>query len=354
MASGDQGGASEKVLEFIRAAKAQGMDDDFVTRLLRHNGWSERAIFQTYSSYYGERLQQPVPSRGAGIENARHAFFYLLAFITLGTWTFALGNLFYVLIDRMLHDPLAADYTADYVRANISFDLAAIIIAFPIFLWMMWIIQHEATQRPEVLDSGVRKWLTYLALVVTASSLIGDAVVFLQDFLNGSLTQAFILKSVVLVAIAGGVFVYYLGAVRAETATVRRDQIFAGVAIVAVCISIGIGFLQNGTPLAQRESAFDQRRVNDLQQIASLLRDSWTANGKHQLPSKLDALFVNRTRLLDPQTHHAYTYHTYSGPRYRLCAVFETSNLNDPGNDAWRHAAGLTCFNRDASAPGES
>ncbi|MDQ6931252.1 MAG: hypothetical protein M3126_11385, partial [Candidatus Eremiobacteraeota bacterium] len=102
--------SNEAVLEFIRAAKNQNINDDFAFRLLRHNGWSERTIFSAYSSYYAEVLKQPVPLRGAGIESARHAFFYLLAFITLSTWAFALGNLFYVFVDRMLRDPLTSTF----------------------------------------------------------------------------------------------------------------------------------------------------------------------------------------------------------------------------------------------------
>lgn len=339
---------NENLLEFIAAAKAQGVEDEFVLRLLRQNGWSERAVLRAYSSYYGAALKRPIPVRGAGIENARHAFFYLLAFITLGTWAFALGNLFYVFVDMMLKDPLTASYMADSWRINITYDMAAVIVAFPIFLWMMWIVQHEAMSRPEVLDSGVRKWLTYLSLVITASCLIGDGVAFLQQFLNGSLSEAFVLKSLVLITIAGGIFVYYLGAVRAEAATVRRDQVFAVIAAAAVLFGISMGFIQNGAPAARRNSAFDELRLENLREISNAVNAAWNENHKHALPSSLQPLFDTATPLRDPQTAKPYTYRILGGSRYQLCAAFDTSTMTNSDGSIWNHPAGNFCFTRDA------
>jgi uncharacterized membrane protein (DUF106 family) len=56
----------------------------------------------------------------------------------------------------------------------------------------------------------VRRWLTYLTLFVSAGVLIADLVTMVYNVLGGELTTRFVLKVLVVGAIAGGVFWYYL------------------------------------------------------------------------------------------------------------------------------------------------
>jgi hypothetical protein len=78
----------------------------------------------------------------------------------------------------------------------------------------MSFILREVESSPERLQSGVRKWLTYIALLLTAGTMIGDLVVFLTTFLQGELTLRFVLKAIVVILIAGSIFWYYLGSLR--------------------------------------------------------------------------------------------------------------------------------------------
>jgi hypothetical protein len=59
-------------------------------------------------------------------------------------------------------------------------------------------------------DSGVRRWLTYIALVIAAIIVITDGVWFIEALIRGELTMRFILDSLVLLVLGGGVFTYYL------------------------------------------------------------------------------------------------------------------------------------------------
>jgi uncharacterized protein DUF5671 len=54
--------------------------------------------------------------------------------------------------------------------------MASVAVAFPIFLIVTWAILQEAQQQPERLQSGVRKWLTYIALLLTAGGMISDLI----------------------------------------------------------------------------------------------------------------------------------------------------------------------------------
>jgi hypothetical protein len=209
----EQTSKSETIQAFIEASKAKGAADDFLVDLLREQGWAAKDIYAAFGRYYQSLTGLPVPLRAGGAgEAARDAFLYLLAFSTLGTWTIALGSLVFTYIDRWLPDPLARRaYEAPF---EVSSEMACIIVAFPIFLLVMRFVLKEVETRPEKLESGIRKWLTYIALLIAAGTVIGDLITFLTFFLQGELTARFVLKVVTVVVIAGGVFAYYLGSLK--------------------------------------------------------------------------------------------------------------------------------------------
>jgi hypothetical protein len=194
---------------FVGEAKKRGLTDEALVPLLRHNGWSERRIYETLSEYYGETLGMPPPSRSGPAENARDAFYYLLNFITLAFWTIALGQIFYTLIDRKFPDATSTGYGGSFLD-DMAAQLATVVVAFPIFLVVNGLIERRLRRRPDLRDSPVRSWLTYIALVGAALVVLGDGIWFVQAFIRGQLTIRFLLDSLVLLVIGGGVFVYYL------------------------------------------------------------------------------------------------------------------------------------------------
>jgi high-affinity Fe2+/Pb2+ permease len=60
----------------------------------------------------------------------------------------------------------------------------------------------------------VRRWLTYIALLIAAGTVIGDLIAFLTYFLQGDLTARFVLKVLTVLIVAGSVFWYYLSSLR--------------------------------------------------------------------------------------------------------------------------------------------
>ncbi len=199
------------LLEFVRAAKQHGVNDEFIVSLLGDRGWPERRVYAALSSYYAETLGMPVPSRSGQVENARDAFYYLLNFITLGFWTVALGQIFYILIARAFPDATQeAPYYAQSLRNTISWQVAVVVISFPVFVFVHTLIRRQLAARPDLYDSGVRRWLTYLALVIAAIVVLGDGFWFISALLRGELTIRFLLDSLVLLVLGGGVFLYYL------------------------------------------------------------------------------------------------------------------------------------------------
>jgi len=197
------------LMEFLRRAKAQGVSDEFVVSLLRQNGLSDRRIFRVYSAYYEGELGLPVPTKVRGTTIARDAFLYVLNFLTLGCWIVALGQIFYILIEHAFPDPATSGYTG-VLRDQIAWQVAAVIVAFPFFMFIHKLIARELKRRPDLYDSPERQRITYLALIIAAVVVITDAVWFIATLIRGELTVKFILDSLVLLVLGGGVFAYYL------------------------------------------------------------------------------------------------------------------------------------------------
>jgi len=202
---------AENLDRFIEAAKGKGASDEFLVDLLREQGWPPKAIYSAFRRRYESVTGLALPARGSDAgESARDAFLYLLAFATLATWTTALGSLLFTFIDRWFPDALAQQ-NFENSRYAVSSEMACIIVAFPVFVLVMRFILRDVERHPEKTESGVRKWLTYIALLITAGIVIGDLINFLAYFLRGELTVRFVLKSLTVMGIAGSIFWYYLG-----------------------------------------------------------------------------------------------------------------------------------------------
>jgi hypothetical protein len=96
------------------------------------------------------------------------------------------------------------------------------IVAFPVYLLTMRYITRELEIHPEKLESSVRKWLTYIALLIAAGIVVCDLITFLTYFLRGELTARFVAKVLAALVIAGGVFWYYTGSLTSR-ALVRKN-----------------------------------------------------------------------------------------------------------------------------------
>jgi len=93
-----------------------------------------------------------------------------------------------------------------------------------LYLLTMRSILREVGLHPEKLESPVRKWLSYIALLIAAGVVVGDLITFLTYFLRGELTGRFMAKTSVVLVIAGGVFWYYLGSLQRGAATRKSDE----------------------------------------------------------------------------------------------------------------------------------
>jgi len=294
-----------------------------------------------------------IPRRQGSGTAAKDAFFHLLIFSTLATWTIGLGALAFTLIDRWLADILfSSTYSPGYELYSAAESIASVLVAFPIYLLVSRAVLRDEDGHPEKLHSPVRKWLTYMALVIAACVFIGDLIAALTYFLRGEITSRFLAKALVVLVISGGTFFYYFGGLRqSERLEARgkwsRDRWMAGISAVAVAVMVILGFVRVGSPSTQRTMRADARRTQDLYQLSEKIRAFW--NSTHKLPEHLDEL--QDVVLADPITRAGYEYHLKDESKYELCATFAMSSQQNEAikrTSAWSHIAGRQCFPFDA------
>lgn len=327
----------EDLRTFIESAKTAGASDSFLATLLEEFGWPKKEIWLAFGDYYARLTGMPVPRRPTGVESAKDAFFYLLAFSTLATWTWALGSMMFTFINKWFPDGVynIAVWNGDY---NVASEMASIFVAFPLYMLVMRMIVRAADEQPEKLDSGVRKWLTYIALLIAAGCLIGDLITFLNFLLRGEVTARFFWKVMVVLAISGGVFGYYLRSLRAYDAI--RNRVYGSAAATCAIAAIAIGFLHLGPPSNQRALAADNRREYDLRNIASILRS------RKQLPATLSEAGITSR---DPESKVPYEFRVLSQNGYELCATFALGF--EENNDVfWSHPAGRHCYSLNTAS----
>lgn len=203
----------DQLLSFIEAAKANGATDEFLYSLLRSQGWASTVLYRAFAQHYAARTGMQVPVRRGIVEGARDAFLHMLSFGTLGTWTVALGSLLFDFINLKVPDPVSFYRYTDN-RYSVASNLASLIVAFPVYILVMRTVLIDMARYPEKLDSAIRRWLTWFALLIASSIVIGDLITFLNYFIRGELTLRFFLKVLVVGGLAGAVVTYYLASLR--------------------------------------------------------------------------------------------------------------------------------------------
>ena len=205
---------NDELTGFVRDALGRGLSRAQIDDALRQAGWRSEQIGTALSAYAAVDFPVPVPRPRPSL-SAREAFMYLLQFSTLYTVAYNLGSLLFQFVNRALPDPADGPYqefTANAIRWSVS----ALIVAFPVFIWVSSLNRRGVRADPAVRTSPVRRWLTYLTLFGAACTLIGDVMSLVYSALGGELTARFILKVLIVGAIAGTIYWYYLSDLRAD------------------------------------------------------------------------------------------------------------------------------------------
>ena len=213
--------ADLKLVTFVESALRAGQPRDAVRAALEKAGWSKDQVVDALAHYADVAFAVPVPRPRAQV-SARDAFWYLLMFGTLYSSAFYLDDLLFGFINLAYPDDLNYSDRTQFVERSIRWGTAAVIVSFPVFLFAAWRTGKEVAADPTRRNSAIRKWLTYMTLLVAAAALVSDGITLVYNLLSGDITTRFILKVVVVAVIAGAGFGYYTWSIRADDRALGR------------------------------------------------------------------------------------------------------------------------------------
>lgn len=290
---------------------------------------------------------------------AKDFFLHLGTMVGLYASAIAFVNLLFSVINKAY--PQITQYYYYNAAPNISFPVATLIIVFPIFILLSWLLGHEYALDPLKKGSWVRRWGIYITLFISGLILVGDLVATLYKFLDGQeLTIGFILKALVVLGVTALIFGYYVQDIREKIPSWRK-KFWAVFTSIVIIVAIVLGFSVIGSPRTQRLIRYDDQKVQDLQNIQWQIIGYWQRKGS--IPTALTDIndpFSSYTLPVDPQTKVAYEYKKTGDLSFELCVEFNRESQNENYLDQnmvtpvepygkienWQHGAGRQCFSR--------
>jgi hypothetical protein len=289
-------------------------------------------------------------------QSAKFAFFYLLSLVGLLFVSLSVGMIIFQIINKYIVD-IINQYSSVYSDGEMKFAISAIFISAPVFYLTSRQIYKSLYSGELDQDAGVRKWLSYLILLISSVVMIGWLISVLNSFLDGELTSKSILKAITALSIAGSIFSFYYYDIKRELVQNVKSKvvkIYFYVSLVVVIIVFVASLFVVDSPTKTRNIKIDQEVLNDFMSIDSALNQYYVDNKK--MPSNLDELkselnYITDNELVDPRTKTKYVYNLLEGNKYELCATFLTSNKNVDENrfelffdKRWLHDAGYQCL----------
>ena len=298
---------------------------------------------------------------------AKDFFLWAGALVSFYWTVIAYTFLVFDYINYTFPNPLAY-YSANPYESGISYEMASVIVLLPVYLLLMFLIRKGSDIDQSRKEIWVRRWAIILTLFLAGAAMVGDLITLLTTFLSGEeLTTAFLLKVLVVILVAAGVFMHFFADLKNywDTNPSRRLFVRIGVAVLAL-VTIGSGFIIVGTPAEARLARFDAQKVGDLQNIQSQVVYYWQA--KQKLPNVITDLnnSLNYGPIpIDPQSSEQYVYQATGALSFKLCAIFNAESRGSQNvysesraiapvpvggkgmlQDNWQHGSGQVCFDR--------
>lgn len=289
----------------------------------------------------------------------RSALIYLTYVVTLYTSLWAITSILFSTITKAF--PGTENFYGYYNSP--SWPSALIIVIFPIFIFIARFV--NSLESKEVTTGKIRsiKNIIYLNIFLSALTLASSLITVLYYFFSGQdFTTAFVLKVIMVVALAGLVFGYYFQELRNKV-TGQGRKIWAIVSGLFVLAALILGFVVFGSPRTQRLYRVDNQKVASLQRIQEGVLRYWQS--KDVLPLSIEAMnvsFFNSYEQLPLKDDEgkAFTYEVTGTYSFDLCAEFnlDASPLGGrnssysypvPAGDSfsnWTYKKGQFCFSR--------
>ncbi|PKM91286.1 hypothetical protein CVU82_01655 [Candidatus Falkowbacteria bacterium HGW-Falkowbacteria-1] len=266
--------------------------------------------------------------------NPKYAFYYLLSLVSLIFMAISSAMIIFQIINKNIFDALS-NYSGAY-DGQMRFGVSALLISAPIFFLMVRLI-NKGLRKNELDDnSGIRRWLTYFILFVSAVIILGSLIGVINSFLSGGMTLKSVLQFVTVILISVLVFSFYLYDIKREDLT-RRDPVlkiffWGSIALVAVVFVSALFFVES--PKVAREKKADQIVLNNIYSLENSINSYYDIN--KALPDNLDEMsgnanvYFDKKSIIDQESGESIEYRKIGEKDFELCATFRTdSNTGD-------------------------
>ncbi len=293
-------------------------------------------------------------------QTAKHFVLQLGALASLYLSLSFLLVLVFGLVNIMFPDVSEGAWGIDSAHSSVRLGIAMVIVFFPTYI----ILTHTVNTLRRKADKGsyhtLTKWLIYLSLFVGGAVLLADLVAVIMAFLEGEITERFILKAASVLVVIGLAFFYYAQDAKGYWLKNFKQSVYYGVLATIIVFAILVfGAMNIETPSEVREGKIDDVQVNDLMNLQWRIQDHLTIN--KSLPATLADLEQGIDLPKAPEGRAAYEY-AVTEKGFKLCADFKTeSNPSDyfgysrpmieekgviANPDNWEHGKGVVCFER--------
>jgi len=288
--------------------------------------------------------------------NAKYAFYYILYLVALIFMSLGVGMIVFGIIDRTVPDAL--NLVSGSVDGQLKFAISALVITTPIFYLIINLIYRGLRKEELSKESGIRRWLTYFTVLVSALIILGVFIGVINSFLSGDLTSQFILKALAMLVIAGLVFSFYFYDIKRQAVT-KKDRIlkiFFWVTLTLTVAAFVASWFFVESPRTARDRRLDQIVVNNIYSLESAVNSYYDRYKK--LPENLEAIgaesdiYLDSRNLIDPETKEAIVYEKIGEKDFQLCATFryDSSSTDDRRTltnyleNSRYHGAGYQCI----------
>jgi len=292
-------------------------------------------------------------------------FLWAGAMVALYLSVISFITLLFEYINYTYPDPNAG--YADPYSSSLRFAMAALIVLVPTTLVLLRFIRGTISAEAGKALIWVRRWVLVLTIFVMTVTILVDLITLVNYFLNGEVTMRFILKVLVVLLVAGFVFMHFLADLKGYWIKYPKRANAVGIgALVAVVTAIVAGFFIVGSPAQARDVRLDVQRVSDLQGIQSQVLNLYQT--KQALPARIDELADPLSYFSlpkDPATGENYVYEKTGPLSFKLCATFAREGRDLTGRGSfgrdttisepypggiqdqnWKHGVGTECFER--------
>jgi hypothetical protein len=209
---------------YITKARDKKLTDEQIKKQLIDVGWPTEQITEAIA----QQSDLPVPPiPPVAHVNMWTGFLYIIFFISLFILSSAISGIFNAWIDKplngaVLNTTFAPDLTYDLLSNYLSIDtislirgyIAAIIVSYPVFLFLAITLKKQLKSQPSIKSVRTRKILIYITLIGTFLILLGSGVIGIYDYLAGNITGITIRHFLVTILISGPIFVFFINEVK--------------------------------------------------------------------------------------------------------------------------------------------